>query len=53
MISGSMKGFSSGFLECRLPGSEALIELGVKGLGPALAVRVESTDVPGKAPTPP
>jgi hypothetical protein len=28
--------------------SEALIELGVKGLGPVLAVRADSTDIPAE-----
>jgi hypothetical protein len=41
-----MKGFfHPGFLECRLLGSEALIEFGVKGLGPALAVGADGIDI--------
>lgn len=44
----SAGGIPARFLECRLPGSEALIELGVKGLGPALAVRADSTDIPAE-----
>ena len=47
-IGRSADGIPARVLEIRLLGSEALIELGVKGLDKPLVVRADSVDIPEK-----
>lgn len=47
-IGHSAGGIPARVLKIRLLGSEALIELGVKGLDKPLVVRADSTDIPAK-----